>query len=79
MIVMCTFIIEIVVITYPNSPPRFSVGWYSGRFYGFVSASIVLFVLLYETTALYALLFRALVADRRERSARHSPRLFAGI
>jgi hypothetical protein len=41
MIVMCAFIIEIVVITYPNSPPRFSVGWYSGRFYGFVSASIV--------------------------------------
>jgi signal transduction histidine kinase len=70
MIVMCAFIIEIVVITYPHSPPRFSVGWYSGRFYGFVSGSIVLFVLLYETTALYALLFRALVAERRERSAR---------
>jgi signal transduction histidine kinase len=70
MIVMCAFIIEIVVITYPHSPPRFSVGWYSGRFYGFVSASIVLFVLLYETTALYALLFRALVAERRERNAR---------
>ena len=33
MIVMCAFIIEIVVITYPHSPPRFSVGWYSGRFY----------------------------------------------
>ena len=58
------------MITYPHSPPRFSVGWYSGRFYGFVSASIVLFVLLYETTALYALLFRALVAERRERNAR---------
>jgi signal transduction histidine kinase len=58
------------VITYPHSPPRFSVGWYSGRFYGFVSASIVLFVLLYETTTLYALLFRALVAERRERNAR---------
>ena len=58
------------MITYPNSPPRFSVGWYSGRFYGFVSASIVLFVLLYETMALYTLLFRALMAERRERSAR---------
>ena len=29
-----------------------------------------MFVLLYETTALYALLFRALVAERRERNAR---------
>jgi signal transduction histidine kinase len=70
MIVMCAFIIEIAVITYPDSPPRFSVGWYSGRFYGFVSGTIVLFVLLYETMALYALLFRALLAERRERNAR---------
>jgi signal transduction histidine kinase len=70
MIVMCAFIIEIAMITYPHSPTRFSVGWYAGRFYGFVSGSIVLFVLLYETTALYTLLFRALVAERRERNAR---------
>ena len=70
MIVMCAFMIEIAMITYPNSPPRFSVGWYTGRFYGFVSGSIVLFVLLYETTALYALLFRALLAERHERNAR---------
>jgi signal transduction histidine kinase len=65
MIVMCAFGIEI----YVNSP-RFTVGWYGGRFYGFISGSIVLFVLLYETTTLYALVFRALLAERRERGAR---------
>jgi signal transduction histidine kinase len=65
MIVMCAFAIELFL----NSP-RFTVGWYSGRFYGFISGSIVLFVLLYETSTLYALVFRALLAERRERNAR---------
>jgi signal transduction histidine kinase len=68
-IVMCAFIIE-MLLTSLNTPPRFSVGCYGGRLYGFLSASLVLFVLLYETTSLYALMFCALLAERRERGAR---------
>jgi signal transduction histidine kinase len=64
-IVMCAFGIELFV-----NAPRFTVGWYGGRFYGLISASIVLFVLLFETTTLYALVFNALLAERRERNAR---------
>jgi signal transduction histidine kinase len=65
MIVMCAFVIELAV----NSP-RFSLGWYSGRFYGFISGGIVLVVLLYEATTLYATTLRALLGERRERDAR---------
>jgi signal transduction histidine kinase len=65
MIVMCAFVIELAV----NSP-RFSLGWYSGRFYGFISGGIVLVVLLYEATTLYATTLRALLGERRERNAR---------
>jgi signal transduction histidine kinase len=65
MIVMCAFVIELAV----NSP-RFTLGWYSGRFYGFISSGIVLVVLLYEATTLYATTVRALFAERRERNAR---------
>jgi signal transduction histidine kinase len=65
MVVMCAFGIELFV-----NAPRFTAGWYGGRFYGLVSSSIVLLVLLYETTTLYALAFNALLAERRERNAR---------
>jgi heme exporter protein D len=50
--------------------PRFSVGWYAGRVFALLSSSILLFVLLYEITMLYAQLLRAVVAQRREREAR---------
>src|SRR4029077_11430051 len=69
MVVMCEYIMEIVMISFP-APVRFSVGWYAGRVCGFLSSSIVLFVLLYEITILYAQLFRAVFAQRREREAR---------
>src|SRR6476620_2996622 len=69
MVVMCAYIMEIVMISFP-APVRFSVGWYGGRVCGFVSSSLVLFVLLYEITMLYAQLLRAVLAQRREREAR---------
>lgn len=56
-------------MTLPN-PGRFSVAWYTGRIFGVLSGSLVLFVLLYEITTLYARLLRALLAQRREREAR---------
>lgn len=69
MVVMCAYVIEICLIAFPI-PARFSFGWYAGRFFGLVSSSLLLFVLLYEITILYAQLLRALLAQRREREAR---------
>ncbi|RAK59781.1 two-component sensor histidine kinase [Phenylobacterium hankyongense] len=69
MVVMCAYVIEIGLIRFPI-PARYSIGWYSGRVIGVLSASLVLFVLLYEITTLYAGLLRAVSAQRREREAR---------
>jgi signal transduction histidine kinase len=68
-VVMCAYVIEICLVNFPVVM-RFSVGWYVGRVFGLVSGSLVLFVLLYEITILYAQLLRALLAQRREREAR---------
>jgi signal transduction histidine kinase len=69
MVVMCAYAIEICLIAFPV-PARFSLGWYAGRVFGLVSGSLVLFVLVYEITTLYARLLRAVVAERLEREAR---------
>ena len=69
MVVMCAYVIEMCLISFPV-PARYSVGWYGGRIFGVLSGSLVLFVLLYETTTLYARLLRAVLAQRRERVAR---------
>jgi hypothetical protein len=69
MVVMCAYLIEICLISFPV-PVRYSIGWYAGRVFGLVSGSLVLFVLLYEITMLYAQLLRAVLAQRREREAR---------
>jgi signal transduction histidine kinase len=69
MVVMCAYVIEICLISFPV-PARYSVGWYGGRIFGVLSGSLVLFVLLYETTTLYARLLRAVLAYRHERDAR---------
>jgi len=60
--------VEICLTSYFST--RFSVGWYVGRACGFLSGSLVLLVLLYEITILYAQLLRAVSAQRREREAR---------
>jgi signal transduction histidine kinase len=69
MVVVCAYAIEIYLVSFPGLA-RFSAGWYAGRVFGFVSSSLVLFVLLYEITTLYAQLLRAVLAQRREREAR---------
>lgn len=70
-VVLLTFLVELLLLSFLSSG-RFSVGWWSGRFFGLVSATIVLIVLLAETTALHAQLARALATERREREARLS-------
>lgn len=52
------------------SSGRLSVGWWAGRLYGLLSASVVLMVLLAETMALYGRLVRSVTAERRTREAR---------
>ena len=69
MVVVCAYAIEICLIAFPGLA-RFSAGWYAGRVFGFVSSILVLCVLLYEITTLYAQLLRAVLAQRREREAR---------
>jgi signal transduction histidine kinase len=69
MVVMSAYVIEICLIAFPI-PARFTFGWYAGRFFGLLSSSLLLFVLLYEITILYAHLLRAVLAQRREREAR---------
>jgi signal transduction histidine kinase len=69
MVVVCAHAIEIYMPSLSDLA-RFSAGWYAGRVLGFVSSILVLCVLLYEITTLYAQLFHALLAQRREREAR---------
>jgi signal transduction histidine kinase len=69
MVVICAYVIEISMIAFPV-PARYSFGWYAGRVFGLLSGSLLLFVLLYEITTLYARLLRAVLAQRREREAR---------
>jgi len=69
MVVVCDYLIEIGLLMFPAAN-RYTVGWYAGRIFGLISSSLVLFVLLYEITTLYARLVDAVLAQRREREAR---------
>src|SRR5262249_28169412 len=68
MVVFCAYVLEIY--TGALGLARFSAGWYASRFLGFVPSILVLCVLLYEITTLYAQLLRSVLAQRREREAR---------
>jgi signal transduction histidine kinase len=69
MVVMYLYTTEIFLTYYP-APVRFSIAWYTVRVLAFLSSSLVLIVLLYEITTLYARLLQAVIAQRREREAR---------
>ena len=68
MVVMYLYMIEIPLAYYPLAT-RFSLGWYAGRIVGLLASTIVLIVLLYEITTVYAGV-DAVLAQRREREAR---------
>jgi signal transduction histidine kinase len=70
MVALCTLLIEILLLSYLSAGLRLSVGWWAGRLYGFTSASVVLLVLLSETTTLYGRLASSVAAERRAREAR---------
>src|SRR6266849_5572693 len=67
MVVMSAYVIEICMIAFPI-PARFSFGWYAGRVFGLLSGSLLLFVLLYEITILYA---RLITGDAVSASIAH--------
>src|SRR5215468_690728 len=69
MVALCAYAIEIYLSAFVG-PARFSAGWIAARIFGFVSSILVLSVLLYEITTLYAQLLRAVMAQRHEREAR---------
>jgi signal transduction histidine kinase len=69
MVVMCAYQIEICLSYFPGVGV-YSFGWYVSRIFGLLSSSLVLLVLLYEITTLYARLLFAVHAQRREREAR---------
>lgn len=69
LVVVFTLLIEIILLSFLSSG-RFSVGWWAGRLYGLVSASVILFVLLWEVTTLHARLVRSVSAERRARELR---------
>ena len=58
------------LVAVAHSVVRFSAGWYLARFVALVASSMLLIVLLAESTALYARLAKAFVLLRRERADR---------
>ncbi|MGF7136381.1 signal transduction histidine kinase [Paraburkholderia sp. EB58] len=64
MVVMFAYVTELFLISYPV-PARFSTGFYAGKVCSLLSGSLVLFVLLYEITRLYAQMHRE--SERRYR------------
>jgi signal transduction histidine kinase len=69
MVVLFLFVIEMPISYFPDTA-RFSLGWYTARVIGFLNSGILLTVLLYEITTLYARLLHAIRGQRREREAR---------
>lgn len=69
-IVLFSLIIELLLISYLGGGIRFSIGWWAGRLYGLAAASIVLLVLLSETTGVYARLAEIVATERRARQNR---------
>ena len=58
-VAMCAYGIEICLSFFPI-PGRYVLNWYAGKLFSLLSSSVVLFVLLYEITALYTRLQDAL-------------------
>ncbi|MFG1464155.1 ATP-binding protein [Xanthobacter sp. DSM 24535] len=69
-LVLFSLIIELLLISYLGGAVRLGIGWWAGRLYGLTAASIVLVVLLSETTAVYTRLAGVMAAERRARQNR---------
>jgi signal transduction histidine kinase len=70
LMVMCGSWLFKQVLSGILSGSRYTLGWYSGRFFELPATFIVLMLFLFETTALYANLARASIQRRGARHAR---------
>lgn len=66
LVVMVTRLFDIALAALLNGS-RFDLGFYAGRIFGLIAASILLVVLLVETAALYARLARSFELERYDR------------
>ncbi len=69
MVMLVPLLLDVVFVALVTAV-RFSVSFYAARTLWVVTASVILLVLLAETTALYARLARSYVISRREREER---------
>jgi signal transduction histidine kinase len=69
MVMICALLPEAALTAFLTTP-RFSLGYYAARIFSLITASVVLIVLLAQTTALYARLARSIVMQRRESEGR---------
>lgn len=70
LVTLAAFLSEIVLLGFLGAGVRFSVGWWAGRAFGLVSASVVMLALLAETTTLHARLLSSLIAQSHAQEAR---------
>jgi signal transduction histidine kinase len=68
-VVLFAFLIEII-LSAVLADVRFSLGFYAGRLYSLITATIVLIVLLSETTALHAQFVHSIMRQRGAREER---------
>lgn len=69
-IVLFSLGIELLLISYLGGGTRLSVGWWAGRLYGLVAMSIILLVLIAQTTLVHVRLARTVAAELRSREKR---------
>jgi signal transduction histidine kinase len=69
-VVVLTLAMELFLLSYVAGGTRMTIGWWTGRVLGLVSASMVLTVLVSQTAILYARLADVTARDRQEREAR---------
>jgi len=62
--------LTVVLFAFAHSVVRFSAGWYTARFVSLIASSMLLIVLLAESTALSARLASAIVRLRREQETK---------
>ena len=67
-VALWAWLLEYLLIALTST--RYGVYWYTGRIFGLLSGTLVLFVLLSETTKIYARLALSVLAERREREGR---------
>jgi signal transduction histidine kinase len=66
MVVVSAWLFDIALSAILNAG-RFDLGFYVGRLYGLMAATLVLLILLIETSAVYARLARSFEAERNDR------------